>query len=231
MARFKRSLPILAVVVVIGLVSVSGFLYYKYQQAQQEILGIKTGSSDLSAENKRLVAEVSKFIVLPDEEPTIATVSDVDKLKDQPFFQKAKNGDKVLIYSSAKKAYLYDPNLKKILDVANFNVSSPSAQQTTNLPQKEDIKVVVRNGTNIQGLATKMSKQVQDILPGATISKENAAKFDYDKSTIVILSDYAKDSANKLSQSLGIAIGNLPPGEVKPEGSDIIVIFGQDKGR
>ena len=33
-----------------------------------------------------------------------------------------KNGDKVLIYSQAGKAYLYDPVINKLLEVAPINL-------------------------------------------------------------------------------------------------------------
>lgn len=70
-------------------------------------------------DNQKLVEQVGKLIVLPtDEEPTIATVSDLTKLKDQPFFAKAKLGDKVLIYNRAKKAILYRPGDNQIIELA-----------------------------------------------------------------------------------------------------------------
>ena len=56
-------------------------------------------------ETTELVAKVSKLVVLPEgETPTIATVSDPEALKDQPFFAQAEKGDKVLIYTNSKKA-------------------------------------------------------------------------------------------------------------------------------
>ncbi len=66
-----------------------------------------------------LIERVGELIVLPQgEEPTVATVSDPDKLKDQVFFANAKVGDKVLIYTKARKAYLYDPEGDILLEVA-----------------------------------------------------------------------------------------------------------------
>jgi hypothetical protein len=66
-----------------------------------------------------LIERVGKLIVLPEgEEPTVATVSDPAKLKDQVFFANAKVGDKVLIYTKARKAYLYDPEGDILLEVA-----------------------------------------------------------------------------------------------------------------
>jgi hypothetical protein len=57
-------------------------------------------------------------MVLPDEQPTLASVTDKSKLSDQPFFQKAENGDKILIFVQSRKAILYRPSIKKIIDVA-----------------------------------------------------------------------------------------------------------------
>ena len=69
----------------------------------------------------QLIQEVSKIILLPEGEiPTVATVSDPAELQEQPFFAKAKTGDKVLLYQSSRKAYLYDPNAHKILEVSSI---------------------------------------------------------------------------------------------------------------
>ena len=67
--------------------------------------------------------EEAEFIVLPeDEQPTIATVSDPEVLKGQPFFAKAKKGFKVLIYANAKKSILYDPFENKVVETASMNI-------------------------------------------------------------------------------------------------------------
>lgn len=79
-------------------------------------------------ESKTLVAQIGRLIVLPDEEPTIATVSDPDVLKNQPFFAKAKKGDRVLLYANAKKAILYDPVNDKIIEVAPIVIGAPASQ-------------------------------------------------------------------------------------------------------
>ncbi len=66
-----------------------------------------------------VIAAIGKHILLPEgEEPTVATVSDPEKLKDQLFFKHAEMGDKVLIYTKAKMAYLYDPDRDILLEVA-----------------------------------------------------------------------------------------------------------------
>jgi len=71
----------------------------------------------------KVVSKVGQLMVLPEgEQPTVATVTDPDKLKDQPFFARAKKGDRVLIYTNARKAILYDEVANKIVEIAPLNI-------------------------------------------------------------------------------------------------------------
>lgn len=70
------------------------------------------------SETELLVEAVSKHILLPGNEfPTVATVTDPELLPEELFFANAKTGNKVLIYQSAKKAILYDPDRDLIIEV------------------------------------------------------------------------------------------------------------------
>ena len=83
------------------------------------------------AEVEKLVSTVGKLIALPTgEAPTIATVTDPEKLKGQPFFVNAKMGDKVLIYAAARKAILYSPTENKIIEVAPLIIGNTGEQST-----------------------------------------------------------------------------------------------------
>lgn len=127
---WQKLAPVFVVIVLLS-IAAAGFFYYKYQKSQEMLRNSVNNSGAVSEETKRLVAEVGKIIDLPaGEDPTIATVTDVEKLKGQAFFQKAKNGDKVLVYNSVQKAYLYDPKAKKIIDVSPISIGSSSAQQS-----------------------------------------------------------------------------------------------------
>lgn len=72
-------------------------------------------------ETELLVEKINKHTELPpadieNGEPTLATVQDITKLQGQEFFANAQNGDKVLIFSNAKKSYLYRPSTDKIIN-------------------------------------------------------------------------------------------------------------------
>ncbi len=74
---------------------------------------------EFKTEASVLVEKVGKHMFLPTNEiPSLATVTDPKKLQAQSFFADAKKGDKVLIYSEAKKAILYDPVADKIVTIA-----------------------------------------------------------------------------------------------------------------
>ncbi|MEO7364045.1 MAG: hypothetical protein ABIV43_00865, partial [Candidatus Saccharimonadales bacterium] len=64
-------------------------------------------------------------IVPADETPTVATVSNVEKLKGQTFFANAQIGDKVIVYVNAKQAILYRPSTNQIVTMAPVNDSQP----------------------------------------------------------------------------------------------------------
>lgn len=117
----KYGFPLLAILVV----ALAGVSFKFYQELRQ----LKDNPQKVAQEEVRaLVARVGQLIVLPEgEDPTVATVNDTEKLKEQPFFEKAKKGDKVLIYTNAKRAILYDPVANKIVEVAPISIGPPAA--------------------------------------------------------------------------------------------------------
>src|SRR3989338_4597628 len=126
------------------------FFFIKYKEAEQKLQNVARSPTD---DTTRIIEEVGQLIELPsDETPTVATVTDKEKLSDQPFFAQAKNGDKVLIYTKAKKAILYDPLAKKIIDVAPVNTSSPSAEIIESSPTPPLFSFILYNGTATVGL-------------------------------------------------------------------------------
>ena len=212
-----------AVVLLVLVLTGGGYFYFQAQKSNKETS--INNPQTAQEEAKKIVAEVGKLIDLPTgEDPTIATVTDITKLKDQPFFAKAKNGDKVLIYTNAKKAILYDPTQKKVIDIAPINIGSSSAQAS-------GAKIVLRNGTNVTGLTSRVEGEIKKIQPQINIiTRENAKKFTFDKTIIVILNPLFKDTANSLLGILkGASLGDLPEGEDKPKDGDVLIILGTDR--
>ncbi len=92
-----------------------------YYATFQTIKARQDSNTVSQREIKSITERIGKFMELPGGEvPTLATVSDREKLKGQQFFLNAENGDKVLVYPKAKKAILYRPSSGKIIEVANL---------------------------------------------------------------------------------------------------------------
>ncbi|OGI63786.1 hypothetical protein A2914_01260 [Candidatus Nomurabacteria bacterium RIFCSPLOWO2_01_FULL_41_21] len=104
---------------VITIVAIAAAVYFYMQLSE-----LKTNPQAVAEkETAALVAKVGNLVFLPEgETPTVATVSDPEALRSQPFFANAQVGDKVLIYTTARKAILYNPTLNKIVEVAPINI-------------------------------------------------------------------------------------------------------------
>jgi hypothetical protein len=75
---------------------------------------------------------VGRHYVLPtDEQPALATVTDPSKVTTK-FLQKAKQGDKILIYQKNSRVIIYRPSIDRIIDVGPVEIAplSPSEEQT-----------------------------------------------------------------------------------------------------
>ena len=126
-------LKILPYVLMIAL-GAGGGIYTAQQRPQW--FGLTKGTAAVQAEVDALVAQVGKLMALPtDEKPTIATVTDASKVKDQPFFANAKNDDRVLIYQKAQKAILFRPSENRIIEVGSLNINQNQTLDTNTNPQ------------------------------------------------------------------------------------------------
>lgn len=128
--RSRRKLFVILIFFLIILLTGGGLAYYTYnarkdvdsgQKEKPELTeGISSDEIELN-EIDRIVSEVRTIMLLPDETPILATVSDLEKVKNQTFFEKAELGDKVLVYMEAKKAILFRPSSKMIIEVGRVN--------------------------------------------------------------------------------------------------------------
>ena len=131
MGNAKRFVPLILFLLLVASVAGNAILYKKLRVLKQNPQMLA------QEENKALVAKVGQLIVLPEgEEPTVATVNEPEKLKDQPFFANAKQGDKVLIYTKAKKAILYRTAENKIVEVAPVNIGEQPAVSAPEAPKE-----------------------------------------------------------------------------------------------
>lgn len=207
---------VLALIALAGLAT-AAYFYREYRTLKQN------PQAASEEEVKSLVAEISKVMRLPnDETPSLATVLDKEKIKDQPFFANAENGDKLLAYTKAMKAILYRPSEKKIIEVAPLNLD-----QANNPAAAVPLKIAYYNGSGTAGTSAEAEKKVKvEFAASATAELKDAAQ-SYDKTIVVDISGTHADDAAAIARLLGVSVETLPKEETAPA-ADILVISGKE---
>lgn len=125
------ALRALGVLVVTGSLGTAAYFYSEYKKVTE----IRTPEAELES----LVADISEHFELPTSEtPTLATVTDREKLSGQEFFASSQNGDKVLLYQEGRKAILYRPSTGKIVNVAPIGIQEPTPATSEPAPAQTD---------------------------------------------------------------------------------------------
>lgn len=129
--------------VIIIILAAGGYYGYKYYQAKR-LADPKYRQAQVDKLVKKVTDNVGKLMILPvGEVPTVATITDVDKLKvDQPFYNDAQNGDQLLVYSTARKAIIYSPKRNIIVNsgpvfVQDEQQTPPAASEETSAATKK----------------------------------------------------------------------------------------------
>ena len=103
---------------VISLIIVAGggaYGWYQYQLSQNPAV--------IYAKKLKTITDIaSQQVALPkDEQPVVATVSDITKLPKEAFFANAQDGDKILMYKKHKEAILYRPSTGNVITEAKLD--------------------------------------------------------------------------------------------------------------
>lgn len=124
----SRLVTIILVVLVLAGFAATGYLLWQNNRLQSDPNSLQKAQTNQA---NALKDKVSKLISVPNETPIVATVSDKEKLKDQPFFADAQNGDYILMFPQAKKAYIYRESENKLINVGPIAITSDTAGTTT----------------------------------------------------------------------------------------------------
>jgi hypothetical protein len=215
----------------------------KRLQSVQQISTVAS-QEQVQTETALLVETIGTLTVLPTgETPTVATVTDMEKLKGQDFFLRAIVGDKVLIYPNAKFAVLYRPSEKKVVTAATVTVGTgPTGSPIPTPPltpspapappaKSENPSFFLLNGTGTVGLTKKMETELMRAYPKASVVDfDNAKKRTYTTSFLVDMRAKKDDTAKSIAASLKLELSDLPSAEATSGGTyEYIIIVVEDK--
>jgi hypothetical protein len=225
----------MSILLVVAIGSV-GYLYYHF---------VLPGKQEIKSEEALLREAVGSKILLPDETPQVATVTDKTKLADQPFFKKAENGDKILIFTNANRAVLYRPKIKKVIDTTTISLTpevegqnqlgttpdtAEGAESTdTSTEPDERLNIAIYNGSQKIGVTNTFDDEIKAMYQNIdVVLKETAKKSDYEKSVVVDLTERNAPFAKELASKINGETAKLPEGEARPENTDILIILGNN---
>lgn len=225
----RIKLPMKAILFLVKVLIVFGgiaFLTVSYVRRNPEPFGLMKGPALMKNEEKELVAEISKSLTLPeDEEPTVATVTDPEKLTDQFFFKDVEKGDRLLIYQNARKVILYRPSEKRVVEVGVVSV-----KQGENAQISTSYKLVILNSTKDANIVSSLEYKLSEIDKNVSVTEKNSSVLTYNESFLVDVKGDKKDLASKLASGFAVKEGTMPDAEREYD-ADFILVIGADKIR
>lgn len=233
----KSIVYIIIVAVFLILAGTTVYFYNQYVTAKKLLNNPK---NIVVEEKANLIKKIGGLIELPaNEDPTVATVTDKNKLAENPFFAKSENGDRVLFYTKAKEAILYRPSTNKIIEVSQINIESATPAGTTGsvvtgTPTKISPtngqakgKLVIYNGTDITDLAGKEKDFILRKTTNLDVIKLGDSKNNYTENLVISLKPEDVNAANQLANLVSGKVVNLPSGETAPTDADLLLIVGK----
>lgn len=240
----KLAFAVLFVVLVVG----GSFLLWQNYQLKAVASDVGSDTEMTAVEIQDLLAKIGKHILLPsDEEPTIATIVDAEKLsQEQAFYQNVVNGDKVLIYMQAQKAVIYRENGDVLVNVGPVYTNTPATEPTatetgeeSNLngeeipaetieQSEEPLSIEVRNGSKTAGVAGKLRDSLEENAAFEVVAIADANSKTFSQTVLVDLSaGNKKAQLEALQTELGVtAVMAIPEGEDDTE-AEVLVIIGE----
>lgn len=108
---------------IVILAATSGFFFWQYSNSNS------SGDDDPAAVSRSIIERVNSLYMLPEEEePTVAEIRDKSKLGDQAFFDKAQNGDYLIVYERAGIALVYRESAGKLINVSPVGAAPGDAE-------------------------------------------------------------------------------------------------------
>jgi hypothetical protein len=224
--------------VVVCVVALGGWWAF-HAGSDDTLANISAGVKLTDAQVQTIIDRIGKFMVVPtDEKPSVVVLRDVQSLQaQQPFYDGAKDGDILIIYSN--RAIIYDPAANKLVSVSPIQQASPSpvasgSAQFSPSPSvsatplaPEKVSIEVRNGTIVAGIAGKTASDLKKNT-WVTSTKTGDAKGTYTATVLVDLSGGKKPGAIAALEKIFsvTAVAAIPKGE-STSTADILVILGK----
>lgn len=135
-AKSSRAGKLLIALIVLALLALLVVSDMRRREAEKRMMDPSAVKNQANQEQnreaaKRIIERVRKLYMVPEgQEPTVATIVDVNQLRARnAFYAKAKNGDHLIV--TTDRAILYDPIADKIIDVVPVQVQAAAGASSS----------------------------------------------------------------------------------------------------
>jgi len=147
--KLKKVLIVVGIVVILAILAGLGYYAWNANKKLKALTDPKAQQEMAQKEVEYYVGKLKKHAVLPDETPTMATITDIEALKkEQPFYDGASNGDIILIFVKAKQGFVYDPQKDLIVKVGPVFVDDTNNNTTGTTTGSENTTTGENSGTS-----------------------------------------------------------------------------------
>lgn len=234
----------LLLVVIIALVGATGYMYWEFRQAKIEIDKALNPAEMQQATLDKILNDLRSIVSnLPDEEPSVASIIDVEKLREQnpEFYRDAKDGYKLVVYTD--RAIIFDDINKKVVNMIPLQQDpNQQAQQEEQQAQQEDqspdeeesdaITISLLNGTTQEGVTSSLADEIEEVaIEGVEFSvgsRKIASKTDYQKSTIYDVNGEYTEQMEGLANEFGFQYRTGTPESEDEVNTDFVIVIGKD---
>ena len=195
----KKFLLIANVLVLVGLVGFSGYLFMENRDLNDQL------TLTTEEKNRRLVEEINQVFDLPDEDPVVAIVTDPGEFKAQyAAFDNAQSGDYLLFFRKARLNVLYRQSEKRVVKTAN---------------------VVVPIAVELIGSEAAIAEAEQKLAEfGNQITLTKTVKEGITQNFVLDIEDDQKAETEAIATQLGFEIGTTLPSTITPTQQTEIVV-------
>lgn len=203
----------LFIVLVMGLV-IGIYQFQKHNSDLKKQVEQERSNSVINT-NEDIVARVAKLIILPEDEPKVAIITEVDKIKaQQPIFNNAENGDYTLVFKD--QVIIYSAKKNIIVATSPINIIEEEESLTT-------WNIEIRNGSKVRGAASKLAETLRSNETLIIGDVTNASNSDYQGNILVNFTD--SDVTEIAQQLQASSTVDLPNTEASST-ADLLLIIG-----
>ena len=110
-AKQPKSLTKILVILLVIALAGCGYWFWQYK---------KSSNNTPEAKQQKLLSQLGKAALHPDEDPVITTVANASKLTNKTLAKEARNGDTLFIFTKSRRIILYRTSEHKVVDMLNI---------------------------------------------------------------------------------------------------------------